>query len=309
MNTYLFIFVCVTAIALIWLGMSRLVKMFVVGPALKDKDATLNTPLSAFREASAYDNLVGATSNVPASISQAYEEMCIFRPETYYLDPTLDKVIQDYKALLQGKILDPEGKHIPSETIEGNLNPDYRRYLKSQIRVLGKAGKDVTWFKKELKRFNDVDKEELFEGGFLLTLEEMGAPEYLLDAMIKNGRMESYKPEDWKALIAQLKVYVKTYHPAAIIYFLEEINDKEILLDEAKMDAFVKLRDLDISNELAAAYVRSDVSEEDLEAITGIMNEEYVSSEEALKLLLERKKAALTADILRETYRQKVASK
>ena len=279
------------------------------GPALQNKDATLGTPLSAFREANASDILVGATHDISRSISQAYEEMCVLRPQTYYLDPTLDKVVRDYKDLLVGKIFDPEAKHIPSETLEGRLNPDYQRYLRAQIRVLQKVGKDVTWFKQELKRFRQVDKEELFEADFIITLESMGAPEYLASAMLVGGRMEAYTPEDWQMLIGQLKKYEESYHPAEIIAFLESVSDKDVLLDETKMDAFSKVRDLGIEDKLAAAYIENGVSEEDLEALVELMESSGLTSDAALKQLLGSKRAELTKEVLREKYRREVASK
>ena len=310
MGNHILIWIGVAIIVLFGVIIWKLSQKFIVGPALKDKDATLGTPLSAFREASASDILVGAAARgTPESISKAYEEMCVLRPETYYLDPRIDAVIKQYKDLLVGKILDFEAKHIPSEILQGRLNPDYQRYLRTQVRVLQKAGKDVAWFKKELSRVNKIDKEELYEADFIIALEKMGAPEYFVTSMLAGGRMEAYAPEDWKVLIEQLKKYEETYHPAEIIAFLEHVTDKEILLDETKMDAYSKLRTLGIEERLAAAYLESDVSEEDLESILDIMIWEDMSSEEALRYILEQKKAELTKDVLRETYRRKVASK
>jgi len=309
MGTYVFIWILCAIVVFICLGIYKLSQRFIVGPLLKDADPTLNTALPAFREAHTYDSLIDKDiRGVANSISKVYEEMCILHPLEHEGDPRVEDVVARYKDLLKGKILDPDGKHIPTETLDGRLNPDYKRYLRSQVRAMTRAGMDPAWFKEELKRFSKIDKFEDIGADFYIALEKMGAPEYFTTALCAQGRMEKYIPEEWKELIAQVKKYEASYHPADVIYFLESVSDKDDLLDEAKMDAFTKLRELGIDDKLAAAYIHYDISEEDLEDIVTVMEDESVSCEEALKSVLERKKAELKTDLLKETYRQKVAS-
>ena len=307
MSNTIIIWVCVAILVFIFIAIYKVVKTFVINPIMRDKDATLYTPLNAFRESNKYDTIIkDASKNAPASISQLYEEMCINNPCAYEDDPNLSKVISDYKNLLKGKILDPEAKHAPSEYLEGISNNDYAIYLKSQIRVLGKVGKDVIWFKEELKRFAKCEKEELYEADFMINFSTMGAPESILSSLVSENRMETFSPDDWKELVAKVKEYAKLYSSVDISYFLELINDKAILLDEAKMEAFHQLRELNIDEELAAAYIRRDLSSDDFAEVSDIMERYAMTCEEALEKVLSSKKSASKKEALKRSYKDQV---
>lgn len=307
MSQFVFIWLCSAAFVILFYAIYRLVKKHIATPVLRDRDATLNTNLSAFRESYACDGIVtGANKSHNLSISELFEEMCINNPTPYENDPNIPKVLQDYKDLLQGRIEDPDGKHIPSEFLLGIRNSDYGVYLKSQIKVLRKSGKDVSWFKKEFKRFNQNDKEELFESDFFVELQKMGVSDNLIGAAVTDSRMENYNPDDWKQLAEKLKEYDEVYSDRAIVLFLEAIEDKETLLNEDKMEAFSNLLDLDLDEKLAAAYIEGDLSSEDLEEVADIMDKYSMSCEEALERFLNSKAATLKTLSLQDKYRRKV---
>lgn len=309
MSFNVFVWVCLAVIVLIFLAVYIQVKKHIVIPILKDKDSTLSTNLSAFRESNAYDEIVkSAKKTGEVSISYLFEEMCIFNPEHYENDTHIIKVLKDYKDLLHGKIEDPEGKHTPSEFISGIRNSDYGIYLKSQIRVLNKKGVDVSWFKGELKKFNQNDKEELFEADFYAMLEKMGAPFEILGAIVNEDRMEKYSPEDWKNIVNKLKEYDKVYSDADLVFFLEFVSNKETLLNENKMEAFCKLRELGFDDKLAAAYIEEDISSEDLEEVSDLMTRYSMSCNEALEHYLSKKVASLKSLSLQDKYRKQVFS-
>jgi hypothetical protein len=272
---------------------------------MRDKDATLGTPLTAFRESDKYDTLInGASRNVVVSISQLFEKMCIIDPCAYENDSNITTVIKNYKDLLKGRILDPEAKHAPSEYLEGISNNDYAIYLKAQVRALSKVGKDVSWFKDELKRFAMCEKEELFAADFMISLMDMGAPENLLSSLVNDNRMENFSPEDWKELVAKINEYAKQYPSIDISYFLELVGDKAILLDGDKMESFHQLRDLGIDNELAVAYIRKDMSSEDLAEVSDMVNRYGMNCEEALEKLVTSKKSNLKKETLKRSYKE-----
>lgn len=312
-SNHVIIWICVSILVFIFLGVYLAVKKFLISKILADKESTLNTSLDAFRESYKYDTIVKGENKLTerysvASISQRYEEMCILDPERYVDDPSLPKVIQDYSDLLKGKILDPDANNAPSEILEDIHNADYRVYLKAQIRSLRKAGKDVTWFQEELKRFSQCEKEVLFEADFILQLESLGATEHLLGSLVTENRMEKYTPEDWKELIDKVKVYDNDYPTDSITYFLDTIEDKSILIDDAKMEAFHKLLELGIDEVLAAAYIKNNISSEDLGNVAEIMESYSMTCDEALKKLLRDKSKVLKKATLKDTYARQIHS-
>jgi hypothetical protein len=309
MSINVFIWICSAVFVFTFLAIYLQVKRHIVNPILKDKDATLDTDLGAFRESNTYDGIVkGANKSGEASISELFEEMCILNPANYEEDSRIPKVLKDYKDLLHGRIEDPDGKHIPSEILLGIRNTDYGIYLKSQIRVLKKKDIDVSWFKEEFKRFNQNDKEELFEADFFMMLEKMGAPHNILGALVNDKRMETYSPEDWKVLVDKVKEYDKTYSDDDLIFFLDTVENRETLLNENKMEAFSKLRELGFDEKLAAAYIEDDISSEDLEEVSELMDKFSMSCDEALESYLTKKEKSLKTLSLQEKYRRQVLS-
>lgn len=307
MSQYMFIFLCTTVFVIFFYALYRQVKKHIGDPVLKDRDSDLNTNLSAFRESYACDGIVtGANKSHKLSISELFEEMCINNPTVYEDDPNIPKVLKDYKDVLHGRIEDPEGKHIPSEFLQGIRNSDYGVYLKSQIRVLKKAGKDVEWFKAEYKRFNQNDKEELFEADFYIKLMEMGAPENLVAGMVTDSRMESYSPDDWEQLVDKIKEYNEVYSDRSIALFLEAVEDKETLLNDDKMEAFDKLLELGFDEKLAAGYIDGDLASEDLEEISDLMEKYSMDCEEALEHYLKGRSSTLKTLSLQDKYRRQV---
>ena len=309
MSIYVFIWICSAVLVFTFLAIYLQVKKHIVTPILKDKDATLNTPLSAFRESNTYDSIVKGASDLDIfSISDLFEEMCILNPTSYENDPRIQKVLKDYKDLLKGRIEDPDGTHIPSEILLGIRNSDYGVYLKSQIRALKRSGKDITWFRDELKRFCQNDKEEMFEADFYIMLEKMGASVNHIGALVNDDRMENYSPEDWKILVDKVIVYSEKYSDSDIVYFLDLINDKETLLNDDKMEAFSKLVELGIEEELAAAYIKEEISSDDLEQVSENIARYSMTCEEALEKVLSDKSKSLKTISLQEMYRKKILS-
>jgi len=310
MSFQIMVLVVVTIFVFAFIIISKIVQKLLVGPLFKDKAVTLETPLENFKESHKYDGIIkGANLTADMSISQLYEEMCILNPCDYENDPRIPQVVQDYKNLLKGKILDPEAKNAPSDILEEITNGDYLIYLKAQTKALQKAGKDVVWFKQELKRFSKCEKEVLFEIDFSRNLQKMGAPDNLIDSMISAKRMETYTPDDWQALIDKVKMYVLTTEYLDLVYFLELVSNKEDLLDESKLEAFVKLRELGVDENLAVAYLEKNLSAEDLDEIGSYMSRYDMDCEEALGRFLSEKRQTLKKESLRDKYLREVLSK
>jgi hypothetical protein len=309
MANQLFICICVSIVVFTFIAIYLLIKRYLVSQILKDKESTLNSSLSAFRESHKYDSIIkDANKGATISIAQLFEDMCFNNVCKYENDPRLPKVIQDYKDLLKGKILDPDAKNVPSEIIDGILNSDYRVYLKAQIRELDKAGKDVVWFKKELKRFSACERGDIFEANFLMHLETMGAPNELLGSMVNESRMESYSPDDWQNLVGKVKEYAKKYEMDVISDFLYNVLDKSTLLDEDKLDAYCQLINLGIDEEAASRYLSGDLSSEDLARVAEMMDQFNMTCEETLENLLSTKKSELKEKSLKESYKRRLAA-
>ena len=58
MSNTVIIWVCVAILVFIFIAIYKIVKTFVINPIMRDKDATLSTPLNVFRESNKYDTIV-----------------------------------------------------------------------------------------------------------------------------------------------------------------------------------------------------------------------------------------------------------
>jgi hypothetical protein len=243
---------------------------------------------------------------VLSSIGKSYETMCVLHPEEYEGDPHITKILEDYRKLLRGEILDEPMENAPSEILEDILNKDYLTYLKNQTKALKKAGKPSERMEQEYKRVKRAHKENDLLTDFRLALLDQDLPVQYLISATSHGRIQTYRKEDWEDLVKAVTDYDATYGYPCVALFLEKVEDKESLLDESKMEAFAKLIGLGVDSFMAASFVQDKMTEEDLQKVVEIMEARELSGNAALSLVLQEKKKELKKETLREQYENAV---
>ena len=287
--------IAVIIVALIMLGIAALIKNCIFKP-LK----TINNKCEAIYQ----------KHELFSSIGKAYEEVCLNNPLKYENNKRVPRILCDYKRLLRGEILDECVKHAPSERItvicEGDeveiFNDDYMTYVKNQAKAFKKAGNTEPWFENELKRISKEQKEDKLLRNFRGSLMELGLPAQYIFSAVTNNRVLKYKPEDWKKLIEAIKFYAQNNDDAYIFSYLDNVDDKDTLIDQTKFDAFVELVDVDIKPKLAGAFIQDKIKESDLKDVLTIIHNSDVSIDTALTYLVERKKVSSKEKTLREKY-------
>lgn len=202
-------------------------------------------------------------------------------------------VTLDFKKVLEGKIKDPERIHAPDEKDEdGDISPEYEKYLENQGEALGKD----SWHYKEFRR---IQEENHIVSSFMIQLLDMGANASFIRAMTTSKRIEEYSPEDWEKLIEATNEYAEDYHQAVIIYYLENIDDKETLLDRDKFEMFAELLEKDIPEKAAAVFLKANLEISEIGIILELIEKGY-TIEEATTLVLNSKKTMYDEEIARK---------
>lgn len=264
----------------------------------------MDVPLPMFKESHAVSGRLNSTTLKNQNISETYERMCILEPVKYQNDPTLSKVISDYKALLQGKLLDPEGLHVPSETINDFPNPDYQRYLKAQRKAL-KLSKKIsgrTAYDKELRRLDIVDKEEDIRVQFILELGKLGLSEVAVSALMSDTKLNKFKAEEWKRLAKKVKGYSETYDESVVFSFLSHIDDISILLDENKLDQYNTYVCHGAPEAIALEIITDGISQEQAVRAARLVDRHSYDWTDAVTEVLETDLKVTTEKTLRNKY-------
>jgi hypothetical protein len=268
--------------------------------AIAPKTPTLSTSLDMFKESGSIDTRVAQHGlKVVENISLRYERMCIIDPVKYANDPSLPEVIEQYGKLLRGEIKDPEGRHMPSEMINGARNYDYERYVKAQK----KGSKGLV---RECRRLKMVNAEEDLRTDFILKLTEMGLPVEVLNSALSDEKLNKFSTEDWKILVTKVKEYLSEYRAEAVAEFLENFHDIKILTDEEAMESFTLFRTHDAPMPVVVEIVRGRITVDQGVRIVNLVVVEEYSWAEALDEVLKEDHKAARAEELRDKYRAAV---
>jgi hypothetical protein len=263
------------------------------------KDPTLSTPLKAFKETAAIDNrLVTRARRSVTNISEAYERMCVLDPLEYKDDPSIPGIIEQYKKLLRGELLDSEGRHVPSEFLMDKRNPDYDAYIRAQANAQGSK------LRKEARRLKASESEEDMRADFTAHLLEMNFPVDVLSAVLTEQKLNKYKAEDWKKLARQVKLYCEKYPSEFVAEFLETFSDLRILFDAEKMHAYFTYRQYSVPVNVVTEIVRGRITVKQAERILKLGIDDSYSWEEAVKEVLEEDAQADVENKLRAKYRR-----
>jgi hypothetical protein len=243
--------------------------------------------------------------DIERTISGRFEEMCIKNPLAYKKDPRIKKVISDYRDLLKGRILDPEGENAPSVLIDGEDNPDYYRYLRNQNRALKSKGYDNSWVSEEMARVTNKKNAADIEYEYSVELVRRGVPQELLDTILSYDRIESHTPDSWNKLIKAVKGALDF---GADIDFIEEflslVEDPDYY-DKNMMDDYSTLRGEGLTEKISLEYAKRNISIDQAAYASKLLDRGY-EEEEALLKVLEELKNEIEEDDLREEYRSKI---
>lgn len=282
---------CLAFVLICW-GTYKVVSS-ITNLLFREKQPSINDPVESYKESHAIDQMIKHNPlDTIESISQRYEAV-MASPLDYTKDERLN-IAKEYKELLMGHIKDPEAFHAPDERRDGYLNSDYVRYLKNQTRVLGPD----CWHKTELKRVQQVDKEEKVGIDFRAELMKMGAISALVHAMTTDKRMETYDTKDWKDLIAATNRYAQEFRLGRVLFFLQQVDDKETLLDHSKMELFDLLIEKDVPEKIAGVFMTTNMKDEEIACVLELLDQNC-TIDEALTLVLTEKMKNLETELAR----------
>jgi hypothetical protein len=261
------------------------------------KNPILTTPLPEFKESNAIGaRLTSRNLKAVESISERFERMCILDPLTYKDDPAIPEVIDQYKRLLRGEIKDPEGRHMPSEILNGTRNLDYETYIAAQKKVLDKAGC------RETLRLKRVNQEENLRTDFTIKLLEMKLPVEVLDAVLSDEKMNAYSAEDWKGLIKAVRGYLEEYSAGVVSAFLEQFNEIKILCVADKMETFAIFSKFNAPMEIVTEIIRERITLDQGVRVATLVVEERYTWDEAMEEVLEEDLEKATEADLKKKY-------
>ena len=264
------------------------------------KPVKQDTPLQELKGSHAVDMILKGpdTGNVAA----LYEKMCVLEPVLYKDVPRLPSVIAKYRKIINGEVTDRSRKHVPSDILEGSVNPDYLTYLTNQARALG----NPKWINEELHRVERMQETQDLRAEYGKVLQELGMPEVLISSVLTAERLESYTADDWRKLASFCKDQSQEYTPETLIAFLGTFLEKEIALDAKALEIYAVLTENGVPEKVTKDIVRGKVSIEQAQRILALVNEEGFEWDEAVDQVIEEETAVLEHTVLRERYRSLV---
>jgi len=266
------------------------------------KKVSMDTPLSNLKGSLDADLTIKRGTEDTDNIAYMYEQMCALHPLRYENDPRVPVVLERYRKIVSGEEPDREGRHVPSEKLDGGANPDYLRYLINQRKVLG----EPDWLMKEIKRTEEVVELDDIRSDYLVAMLDMGIPAEIAVGMIRDDRLDTFEPEDWQTFMRKVKGYVSRY-PADVVYnFVANISDKETLFDEDKLDTFAVYQEHDAPISMSLEIVQGRITTDQAEKITRLVVEEDYPWDEAMEEVLQETINESKAEELRERYRDSV---
>jgi hypothetical protein len=272
-----------------------------------EKKVTLKTELPFFKEAYTNDNTIDkGGKDVEQSISLQYEEMCIRNPLDYKDKNKVFEVLNKYKDIISGKVLDPTGYNIPSEYIDCMPNPDYMKYLNNQKKNLNKLGQLDTWVHKEHERFYNTLKYNELQKKFIASLIEFGIPEKLVYAAVSDYRLNAYTPNDWDKLKNTLKRYLEEFDGSFTLEYTV-LFEGDRLHDYQSMEKYCTLRDSGVEADIAKIVIDGDITDEQLYTIISLIDKKAYKPYDAIMKVLTDFNKKEQEEELRSFYKRKTA--
>lgn len=266
----------------------------------RPKPVTMHTDLAVFKESQTVDRRIKRSGHkLKQSPTAIFEDMCLVNPVEAV---GLENIAEQYGAIIKGEIADLELKHIPSEFIKGERNPDYQRYLVNQLKIKGHN----PWVAEELTRLEGALEHEEIEKGFIETL--IGTyrlPVETVPFAISEDRMENFTEKEWRGLAHSVRNYVSEFSLEAVCAFLVVIEDYHILVDYDSMEKYANWHYHGVPMSVSKENLVGNIPDETLIEVVGLVDERAYDWGEALQEVLQNNVALLKEEELRNKYREK----
>lgn len=288
------------AISFIYSGIRK-----VVSKSMKLKETDLDTDLREFRESHAVSTVVRTGAlDIQESIVQKYERMCILDPVAYKNDPAISQVIEDYKNIILGRVLDPNGLNIPSEKLLGVRNPDYDRYLANQSKKqraasLSDSAKSLS---DERSRVSTARKGEALTVTIFSELVELGVPPILAKVAMTEGKLNTYTAEDWKVFSKSITDYLSTSSRSAVTEFVTLFDDQDIIFSAEKFEKFELFYRHEVPSEILVEIIKERITIDQAVRIVSLVQEVECSWEEGMNDILSSDLKENEEEALRKKY-------
>jgi hypothetical protein len=297
-------FIQFTLIAVVMLFIYYILKKFVEKfISLKETDIT--TPLSEFRESHAASVTVKkGLFNIQEGIVGQYENKCILNPIPHKNDPSLPKIIAEYKKIISGDILDPHGYNIPSREILGKHNPDYDKYIHNQAQALKTEtfSHQASILFEEEKRIKEGEEKEELRNEIMGLLIAQNIPPLVVHAAMSEKKLETYTSENWVSFYKKVKEYLEISDRSIVNSFVENTDDLSIILDEDMFNKFSTF----YKHSLPVAVIMRLITEEitDDQAARALVRVElfHISFEKALEDIQAMDNKTTEEEALRKSY-------
>jgi len=272
----------------------------------REKEVTLATPTEVFLESAGIDAVASKKSiKLTKSVSAMFEEMCLLNPLKYQNDPRIPQIIRDYKGYITGALVDLEGNHIPSEYLNGDPNPDYKKYLHNQRKAMRLQGEKSSWADKLYKELDTLDKYREAKETFKADLVKSEIPFTTAMALITDERMAQTTEEEWKLIKQQVKRYINDFSIAYVNDYINRALKVEELCDYDRMEAFAAWVEHEVPPELAYLNVSGAVPEKAMHEILRMVDT-GLDINEAIRRVLNNVVTEYSAEQLREKYREEL---
>jgi len=274
--------------------------------AHRPKPVTLTTGLADFKESHTIDNKFEREgSALSQNTTLIYERDCVAEPKDSI---DLEDIAKEYGRYLRGELLDPEGKHAPSEFIEDERNPDYRIYLDNQMRALAKKGDErCHWFKSELERVGEENEYLDIKEQFKETLiKQYRFPEDLVPLALNDTRMEEFTQHQWKNLSSSVRNYLGECDAYTVGMYLILMDDYEHLVSIESFEKFQALQNSGVPFAIAKENILGSITDEQMLEVITLVDSEYLEWKEALFNTLKREVKVLKDNELKRKYRNLV---
>lgn len=265
----------------------------------------IGTNLNEFRESHAVSNLIkGGPLNLNESVVQQYERMCIKDPVKYQNDPSIPKLLIDYKDIISGRVLDPQGHNVPSEYILGSRNPDYSSYFANQADALRNLGSSelVNIISSERSRVVRVEEENTARSIFLAQLVEEGIPALIASAAITDEKLNTYNASDWKKFCKIIKGHLSVSDRNAVQNFVRLFDEKEIIFNTEKFESFAIFHKYNVSEVILTEIMRDRVTLEQAIRMVKLVQDYGYEWKEAMVEILNDDASTEKATSLRSSY-------
>lgn len=276
-----------TTIVIVLLLVGVFVYMFVVSDIASSTSSKLFKDGPRGRAYMFKDFMTELDNKADKNVSKLFEEMCLINPLKYKDDPSVPVILDRYKKILSGEVIDPDGSNAPSPSLNGKPNPDYKKYLVHQYRAQRKGGKDVEWLREELDRIDNSEQAFQIELEVAQQLISLGLPKRYVRHAITYYRIENFTPKDWDRLVREVKSAAGIKDSDGYISEFLIDTDGTVPTTEGVLKKYVMLRIGGVPKIIAIEYALDDITFEQAKVAAVYVDKGY-PAHEAIKIVIKK---------------------